>query len=121
MIPTRVIRFAGFSPYRAIIDRFTKHICGHMELVSFNGQDWMISMIYSSSPTAHSPKGIQRISFRVTPDGFDVRTFDVDGDILWDRCNWIFVQGKVSIDRKFPTHQVVVKSRRSMVVKDYAL
>lgn len=120
MIPLRVIRFVGFSPFRTIIDRFTKHLKGHMELVSFNGEDWMLSLIYSSSISPTSPKGWQRISFRVTPEGFEVRSFDVEGDILWDRCVWVFAEGKVTIERKFPYVQSVHKPRRSMVVKDYS-
>lgn len=121
MIPSRVIRFAGFSAFRTIIDRFTRPLSGYMELVSYDDEAWMLSYICNVAPSVHSPKGLQRVSFKVTNAGFEVHSFDVDGDILWDRSHWCFVHKEVQINRKHPQSIIVSKARRSMTTQDYTL
>lgn len=113
----RVCRFTGLGSFRAIITRFIKNYQGYTELHSVDGTVWIFSYIFSY-PDPQSPTAKVRISFDNMEEHFRVRSYDVDGDIMWERTTWTYVGHKVNIVRH-TTQQQISKLRRSMVNADY--
>ena len=113
----RICRFTGLGAFRTIITRFIKPYQGHVELLSVDGVNWIFSYTFTY-PNPQNPNASVRISFDNINESFRVRTFDVDGDIFWDRTTWNYVGNKVNILRHI-TQQNTIKLRKSMVNADF--